>query len=684
MKHAYDDETIPLTAQLGGGAATVGKIKESKFTVTVHANGTATPEAPATASVSGTPAKTRHNYKAKPVGDDADYYDLTYKVEVTPPGKPTLSKDGDDTIRVWPRKAAVKFTSDDGAGHKGVKFRLLQKGKATAVQANAEGAWSGTPLQAEFDIEVDSPWEITDKTKGKGPKREYKVKKSPYKAAFVSPDPDGKEAAIKQWVNLSLGKSRKWTKHEPFGRVVEFTVAAEGDSRREASARHGKAGDIIHILVEFDLASKRNSPKPQLLAAGLDGAPEELAGGKTFKGKVKLKSDGTAVFKVDLGLAGGDTCKVHVAAVPDGKEDTLSFENWRKLYYQLTVPKGMAPVIDKFTEAMKAAKIECEKYEEVQVALEDGPKGSWVDGAEFGREAGRKLVVGPQNSKYFHKLFNAAKKPLEAHFMFCHFQLDGTSSGGAPYTSQKSFDGDSNDKVTVPGSAEAPGFQVEAMRIFPGFKLFPTALHNGKPAVYEAKWKSNAVSGTHKGKKGNFPADCLIVNFKDFQADNGRLFALYPPDAVKVIDGGETISITISVYLAKGWYNGESVNHRLLIAGHRTKDDGVTIDWEGINGTMGHELGHAMNMAAADKLVIPGIEDVRAAHTRWYDSTRGHQGDHCAKGVAQDAYDDTSKMMKDYAGTCVMFGAGVAGRSHEFCDLCTPLVLGADLTDITK
>jgi hypothetical protein len=353
--------------------------------------------------------------------------------------------------------------------------------------------------------------------------------------------------------------------------------------------------------------------------------------------------------------------------------------NWRKLYYQLTIPKGLKPSIDKLNDAMSAIHVDCEKAEEVEVPLEDGPAGSWVNGEDMGRGTGRKLAVGSHNREYFHKLFKASKKPLEAHYMFCHYQLDGASK---PLSTV--IVGKKSSTVAFPGEKTAvPGCFFTAKSAFPRHLVFPVALQNGKPSA-KATWTSSAASGPHKGKSGSIPADHIQVNYKDFQADGGRIFAKFPADARAVLDAGAEIKIVFTVEVAKGWYNGESDGHLLLIAAERTKADGKTIDWEGINGTMGHELGHAMKMVAMTSLKIPGVPDVRKAHTRWYDTSRGHQGDHCAKGVPKEAYEDPKEMISDYEGTCVMFGAGVAGRSHKFCELCTPLLHGADLSSISK
>jgi outer membrane protein OmpA-like peptidoglycan-associated protein len=469
---------------------------------------------------------------------------------------------------------------------------------------------------------------------------------------------DGEE--VKQFINLPAGKPGEGPE-----RLIEATVEGAADGAK-----------VYWKVTAAKENSARNSPK-----AGLK--PDAKGALTEFKdGVAELESEakaGKASCLLVCGLAGGDKFTVEAGLEKGKAAGHFSVITWRKIYYQLTVPKGLKPDIGKLNTAMTAVHIECEKSDEVEVPLEDGPAGSWVNGEDFGRGTGRKLVVGTQNREHFHKLFKGAKKPIEAHYMFCHFQLDGVK---APKTAD--LDGDNSSKVTLPGEKTATaGCMLSAKTAFPGFKIFPVDFYTGKAAA-TVKWASKAASGAHKGKQGTLPADHVIINYKDFEGDGGRIYAKFPADVLAVVGDGAEITLSFTVQVAKGWYNGEADGHLVLIAAGRTKADKTTIDWDGINGTMAHELGHSMKMVAKSNMTIPGIDDVRKAHTRWYDTTRGHQGDHCAKDVPQAAYDDATKKMSDYSGTCVMFGAGVAGRSNNFCDLCTPLLHGVDLSSISK
>lgn len=333
-KNIYDDEKITVNTTISGDEATVKTITEAKFIFTLNKGGTQEVLAPQTGTAAGTPRIATCEFTAKTVDKTLDYYDVTYQVEVTPTGKSAIKLDGADTIRVWAKPVKVKFSSDVADDKKAVKFTITSNGavvstvKATASDA---GEWEGTLPQAPWTLQVDPPWEKTDVT-ATGREREYKVTKKPFRAMLASPNPDDKTKPIRQYINLLA--TTPWSKTEPAGNIVEFKVASESDL--------GKAGDIVYIECQFGHESKRTTPKPTLLAAGLDGAVAKTDTDKTCKGKIKLGVDKTAIFKVELGQAGGDTCTVKIGSTAACGDATLQFTNWRRLYYQILAPDFMA------------------------------------------------------------------------------------------------------------------------------------------------------------------------------------------------------------------------------------------------------------------------------------------------------------------------------------------------------
>jgi hypothetical protein len=137
---------------------------------------------------------------------------------------------------------------------------------------------------------------------------------------------------------------------------------------------------------------------------------------------------------------------------------------------------------------------------------------------------------------------------------------------------------------------------------------------------------------------------------------------LFPVDAVAVVNANVDIAVTIKLKTALTFYNGESGGknkHHMLIAtcnpGARTDDD--------VNGTVTHETGHGLHMAADSTMSVPGIADPAAEHTRHYE----RNGDHCATDI--DATEFATKAPDQWtgSGSCVMYGWGHPARKHKFC-----------------
>jgi hypothetical protein len=265
--------------------------------------------------------------------------------------------------------------------------------------------------------------------------------------------------------------------------------------------------------------------------------------------------------------------------------------------------------------------------------------------------------------------------------MFCHSQLD---AAGAPL---KTFQVSKADTVTMPDGTSGCGLRLTGTQHFKPNLLFPVDLTTGKSSVIKATWRSLATHGPHFEKTGDLAAS-TVVNYGNNKNDRGAVFVLLPQPAKEVCDDGENVEIRLRIALASGWFNGESNGHLLLIAGER-HDASKKIDAVGINGTMAHELGHAVHMVLSAVYQAPGLTDggigaARQKHGRWYDNARGHYGNHCANGISQADYDDAAKKMAGRNGDCVMYGAGWDGRPTTYCDRCVPFVNAADLSKVTR
>jgi hypothetical protein len=338
VKHLYDDiGTIPLEANIAGPKDTVANIKSVEFVVTTTKNGSDSALPAANEDVKGAypNAKAKHDYKAEPVADGDDYYDVRYQAKLSPPGKKPIVEKGTETYRIWPHSFELEFTSTDGKAHKKARFRLEYEGGSKLIHqvAGDDGKWSTRPEKSKCTVVMQAPWVFDGKVTHHGHKRTYKVKKNPYQFEFVAPQVADPRKKTKQYVNLDA--IEPWDKRTPFGHELKFKVGARGDLKRDAADRLASPGDIVYIQVDFTFATKRNKPKPKLLDDGLKEAATSSNSDRTWKGKAELNADGQATFKVELGHAGGDRCTVKIGADASAGDATLEFETWRRLYYEL-------------------------------------------------------------------------------------------------------------------------------------------------------------------------------------------------------------------------------------------------------------------------------------------------------------------------------------------------------------
>ena len=176
---------------------------------------------------------------------------------------------------------------------------------------------------------------------------------------------------IRQYVNLPTADQGRDGK----GTTVKIKIGAR-DSRGRIGINNNGSGMQVFVQATFGpdgSASEPNSPlrlkrekskradasnKTELLdATGITNAPSRKA--KVYKGKVTLGEDGTAEFRVSLGLAGGDTCEVKIGTTDAVDDDKRFFENWRKLYYEVMAPDSMkrAPYLQEVTLADGVTKI---------------------------------------------------------------------------------------------------------------------------------------------------------------------------------------------------------------------------------------------------------------------------------------------------------------------------------------
>jgi hypothetical protein len=509
-KNCYDDDAIPIEAAITGGPS-INAINTANFNL-VRTQGTDPPIAigPLPAPAEGFPKTAKLSYTPDPVSDDHDNFRLTYRVTVQPLRGGPLEFQGGDEIIVWPKTVEVTFTSDAGEAHKDTPFTItIAGGRSIHTRTDSSGKYKGTLPFGAWTVAVAPPFSKTD-TKAVGRKREYKIARAQAQARILLPDPADPAVPIEQFVNLS--SVQDWSRARPHGHEVWIHVGTVDDV--------GKEGDEINIQVEFGRESKRTTPLPELLEDKLEGAPQNLDGGRKFRGKVKLGANGKALFKVGLGKAGLDTCTVKVGTAPFADpwpgDASIRFVNWRKIYLQITRPDGgVVPDLTQMTNAFAQGGIRVERYNPVvpnsrpearvemvlqqvggdatgrQIRYRDpvanrdveieGPGVSWFPEPWFG--VGRALLnVGTNNGKFFHeKFFHNDHRPLGVHLLLVDRQYDATS------VSFSAIPWDSTDLQAWPGAGG--GNELCGRIPVAGKTFFPVSLKTGGTPLVSSRWK---------------------------------------------------------------------------------------------------------------------------------------------------------------------------------------------------
>jgi len=271
---------------------------------------------------------------------------------------------------VWPKevKIHVKNKEDSDKDFKEVKLLVQQQGKDVAKPITDASGNCTVELsrKAPYTIGARLPYQILKNDPDASNIRKHEIQavrriiamfvrpdvsaSPPWVAATGTNNETNRKKAVRLWVNQ---KSKKKDAAEANGNVIEFEVSANPKS-------YGKKDDRIYIEVTFSRDSDRNDPKPELLndpvVTDLANAPDP----KVYKGYVKIEKDGgTAKFKVNTGLAGGDSCAVGIGGRDDHRDDEVrTFINWRKLFYELRYPALLKTKLsDKgdYADALKTA-----------------------------------------------------------------------------------------------------------------------------------------------------------------------------------------------------------------------------------------------------------------------------------------------------------------------------------------
>jgi hypothetical protein len=270
---------------------------------------------------------------------------------------------------VWPKTVEihVKNHEDSEKDFKDVKLVVKQGGAEVAKPVTDKDGKCKVELTRKqaYSVDVRTPYEIVRDDSVPAKLRMHELvairhivcmfvkpdvtKDKPWKANDPTNNEANRKTACRLYVNL---KSKNKDAAEGNGHIIEFEVSAKPKA-------DGKKGDRIFLTVSFSRDSDRNDPLPKLLDAPVVNDLDKDADAKVYTGYVKLDKDGgTAKFKVDTGLAGGDVCTVSIGSRKDATTDEQrSFVNWRKLWYELRFPTLLVPKLSwlDYPAALKTA-----------------------------------------------------------------------------------------------------------------------------------------------------------------------------------------------------------------------------------------------------------------------------------------------------------------------------------------
>lgn len=592
--------------------------------------------------------------------DDEDFYLLRYKVSCGDANYPG------GEFKVWLKTATFKaVNSEDGNALPATQIEFSQK-KEPLLRADDKGE-SPLPINeaGEFTVVAKSPYWIEKWTTEVGRLREAEVSKRKYTALLTFPPPEDNAEGKphKQYVNLKLDP-----KLPDQGSALTVTLSAQ----TETECIPGPKGEEVYVKVEFDAKnSKRNTPKPSITVGG--AVVEPVKG--VAKGKVAYDDKGDAKFVVQLGQAGGDKVKISVGVTPACEDGTLYIENWRKLWYQLTIPKGaVEPSLGRMVGALGEVFVEYVKEgKTIELVEDEGPAGSWFPG-KWLKDAGTKyLNIGNHNKTYFHGKFVDAKTPHQVHVLCCHTQYDA-----------KAASCETDVTLTLDSTKEATwsdGNKVKGVDYYAGSGFFPKSLKDGSSSLISGSWEAD--DGSVKGVIAD--ADLWVDDYDN----HGYVTVKLPAGAKTYVEAkaGNKVEVEMTLHVSKGPYLGEAdgTSGWLQLIVFKAAEKVV-------NDVMAHELGHTMNqvpMVAGDK--PPGLSTV--VHGRHYKGNE-HQGTHCADGMSSANYNSgagkvgSKKYEADFSGkaecTCIMYGENGAGSTcaGKFCTRCQPFIKAEALASL--
>jgi hypothetical protein len=290
-----------------------------------------------------------HEVTLPDVKDDAASYKFSYKIKVD-------QKDifESDWFFVWPKSINLtakykketgdvsKFKEGDPVPDFPFSVREIDENQKPVdggtFKTDGIGVRDFTvSSRGAVTIIPKSPWEIMDPTSQADckRKREFKVRMKPWKAQIKSHNA-GKTATapVKQIVNAAqdyaTGKGSLIKVEVGPPDLPDAVRDQEIKVRVTFPATNAKRTDPCPALW---LGEDKSNAQPPIPTTAKPGVAE-----LKYEAVVKIPANGqAAVFYVQVGVCGGDTCKIEVGVTDTYGDDILHIENWRKIGLELLI-----------------------------------------------------------------------------------------------------------------------------------------------------------------------------------------------------------------------------------------------------------------------------------------------------------------------------------------------------------
>lgn len=610
--------------------------------------------------ISGSTATVRWKAEGPPPDGESRSWRVFARVKVTDE-KGKEREQTSQELEVYNDWVEVASVRDDGSTIKDASFKLLVNKRTHVKESTGEqGKVKVSDLPpGPVKLEWQRPYSFDKYVEEKGTSLKAQLRVA--KRASIAWPRGTEKKPHRQFVNLPADP-----KAPQNGTKVTLKLKLED----------GVAGDKIYIRQSLGgKNSKRNDvtlglPGAQCTAWASEGGLELTLGDKAPE----------VTVDVEMGKAGGDKITLEVGGTDACKDAKVTIQNWRKVWYQISAPKGTDPPgMQRLIKCMAGVFVDYEEVTADRQKVEEGkagmPAGSWFDAKHVGGKAGeRYLNVGSHNRDWFHtQYFKGTKAPHECHVLYAHTQMDDE---GVEMKSVTLSPGDEGVFDWPPDGTEITGCTLKFDN-----NVFPMNLTTGGTPFDSGIWRE--MGGANRR------GDLTAADVHCFFPKHPRHIAVkLPADAVDALAQGNDVLVRVSMATMSGTYLGEAMGGtgKQLIATH-VRDNGARTANSTVNDVMAHELGHVLGQAVEAGSEPPGLR--HADHKRQY-TGMDHQGSHCADGMKDaDFGDGAGSGLASFAGykkcKCIMYGENDQDGSNsdgKFCSRCRPFLMAQSMDAI--